>query len=290
MRRGRPIPLAIAGVSVLTLVFSAWTLGQRIEQWNATEGDPVFYFMSVGGTSFTFAGEPVTITDELNDKGEGDVVITYGPDTLRVPVTIPNELPLPGLARHANWLRVHVFADASGMTYPEFADALDTGDITSRLVAVVRTPHAEPTKDGLFDLETEEDWGWGEVRRDRWSFTFHEFLPGGGWNSETLRFPESGSSFYRRQVKAEREGLPPPVRRGDELEEGSWQFSAAIPLMNRPPSITNEQQALRNAGWSLPVASTSVVTLMLSLAFAFAPKRRRLTDGETTEPAPTNDA
>lgn len=290
MRPGRPIPLAIAGLSLLTLGYSSWSLGQRIEQWNEAEGDPVYYFMSVGLTSFTFAGKPVTITDDINERGEGEVVVTYADETLRIPVAIPNDLPLPGLVRHEGWLRLHVFAEASGMTYPEFADALDAGDITSRLVAVVRTPHAEPTKDGLFDLETEEDWGWGEVRRDRWSFTFHEFLPGGGWNSETLRFPESGKAFYRRQVKADREGLPPPARRSDELEEGSWQFSAAIPLMNRPPSITNEQQALRNAGWTLPVASTSVVTLMLSLAFAFAPKRRRPTDGETTEPAPTKDA
>jgi Na+/proline symporter len=44
--------------------------------------------------------------------------------------------------------------------------------------------------------------------------------------------------------------------------------------MNRPPSITNEQQALRNAGWTLPVASASVVVLMISLGFAFAPTRK----------------
>ena len=59
---------------------------------------------------------------------------------------------------------------------------------------------------------------------------------------------------------------------------------AAIPLMNRPPSITNEQQALRNAGWTLPVASSSVIVLMLSLAFAFAPSRRKPQANAQTEP------
>lgn len=290
MRPGRPIPLAIAGLSLLTLGVSVWMLGRRIEKWNHTERLPVYYFMSVGSTSFTFAGKPVTITDDLNEQGEGDVVVSYGDDTLRIPVTIPNELPLPGLARHEGWLRFHVFAKATGLTFDEFEDALATGEITSRLVAVVRTPNAAPAGEGLFDLETEEDWGWGEVRRDRWVFTFHEFLPEGGWRTETLRFPESGKSFYRRQVKAEREGLPPPVRRDDELKEGSWEFNAAIPLMNRPPSITNEQQALRNAGWTLPVASTSVVTLMLSIAFAFAPQRKRADPGAADGTAPIDNS
>jgi hypothetical protein len=160
------------------------------------------------------------------------------------------------------------------MSYEAFEEALEDGEITSRLVAVTRRPHGAPPEEGRFGLETEEDWGWGEVRRDRWSFTFHEFLPAGGWRSETLRFPESGKSFYRRQVQADLAGEPLPERPADELREGSWQYQAAIPLMNRPPAITNEQQALRNAGWTLPAASASVVVLMLSLAFALAPGRR----------------
>ncbi|MBZ0171419.1 MAG: hypothetical protein K8E66_03480, partial [Phycisphaerales bacterium] len=262
-----------AGLSLLTLLFSGWRLAVRIEAWNLEHARPIFYFFGVEGAGFTFAGKPVSITDELDERGAGEVVIIYGGDVLRLPVEIPTEYPLPGLDRHADWLRFHVFAQASGLSYEAFERALDAGEITSRLVAVVRSPHGETAKEGHFDLETEEDWGWGEVRRDRWRFTFHEFLPGGGWRSETLRFPESGKSFYRRQVKADLEGEPPPVRADDELVEGSWQYQAAIPLMNRPPSITHESQALRNAGWTLPIASASVVVLMFSLAFAVAPRR-----------------
>ncbi len=273
MRPNRAIAFALAGLSALTLAASAWRLAERIRAWNAENPRPVFYFISVGQTSFTFAGRPVEITDALNAAGEGEVTITYGPDTLALPVQIPTDLPLPGLDRHADWLRLQVFADGSGLDFPEFEAALASGEITSRLVAVVRVPHAEPPKEGVFGLETEENWGWGEVRRDRWAFQFHEFLPEGGWRSDTLRFPESGQAFYRRQVRADLKGEPPPERAADELVEGSWQFQAAIPLMNRPPSITNERQALRNAGWTLPVASASVVVLMLSLAFAFAPAR-----------------
>lgn len=276
MRPRRAIPLALAALSLVAVAVSAWSLARRIEAWNETHGRSIFYFLPVERTRFEFAGRVVEVSDDLNESGEGDVVISYGDDTLRVPVAVPNELPLPGLTRHETWLRLHVFAEAGDrQTFADFERALNAGEITSRLVAVVRTPHAEPPREGAFDLETEEDWGWGEVRRDRWAFTFHEFLPSGGWRSETLRFPESGAAFYRRQVAADKAGLPPPVRREDELKEGTWQFDAAIPLMNRPPSITNEQQALRNAGWTLPVASAGIVVFIVSLAFAFAPQRPR---------------
>ncbi len=275
MRPGRSIFLALAGLSVATLLVSGWTLANRIERWNESNGRPIFYFFPVDTTLFTFAGKPVEVRDEVNERGEGDVIVEYADDTLRIPVTIPNELPLPGLSRHTSWLRFHVFAEADkGQTFEEFQAARERGDIETRLIAVVRTPFGAEAKEGLFDLETEEDWGWGEVRRDRWAFTFHEFLPGGGWRTETLRYPESGKAFYRRQVEAEKQGLPAPTRREDELKEGTWQFDAAIPLMNRPPSITNEMQALRGAGWTLPAASASVVVLMISLGFAFAPARR----------------
>lgn len=287
MRPGRHLFLVLACLSVGTLAFSGWNLAQRIAFYNKTEGRQIYYFFPVNTTLFTFAGKAIEVTDQLDDEGNGDVIVRYGDDTLAIPVTIPNELPLPGLSRHTSWLRFHVFAAAEeNQTFDEFQAALERGEANERLVAVVRTPFAEPTEDGLFGLETEEDWGWGEVRRDRWAFTFHEFLPEGGWQTETLRFPESGKAFYRRQVAAEKAGLPPPTRREGELEEGSWQYDAAIPLMNRPPAITNEQQALRNAGWTLPVASASVVVFMLSIAFAFAPKRtaQQTGDGSRSKP------
>ncbi len=270
-RSGRKIALSLAGLSLLSLLLSAWRLAERIEAWNEANAPPVFYFIPVTQTTFTFAGRPVSITGDIDEKGEGDVVITYGDDTLHLPVEIPNDLPLPGLARYSDWLRLHVFAEASDMTFEEFERRLHAGEITSRLVAVVRKPLAAPAEKGHFGLETGDDWAWGESRRDRWMFTFYEFLPEGGWRTQTLRFPESGAHFYRRQIRAQRRGEPPPKRAEDELVEGSWQYQAAIPLMHRPPSITTEQQALRNAGWTLPAASTSVVVLILSLAFAFAP-------------------
>ena len=280
MRPRRPIPLTIAAVATVTLIVSSWLLAGRIEAWNETNGRSIFYFFPVETTLFTFAGRPVVVSDDVNEMGEGDVVVEYGDDTLPIPVPIPNDLPLPGLSRHADWLRFHVFAGAEkNQTFQGFKAAMDAGEITSRLVAVVRSPFADPVKDGVFGLETEEDWGWGEVRRDRWLFSFYEFLPEGGWRTETLRFPETGKAFYRRQIKAEKEGLPPPVRRDDELKEGSWQFDAAIPLMNRPPPITSEFQALRSAGWTLPVASASIIAIMFGLGFALAPSRPTASDG-----------
>ncbi len=211
-----------------------------------------------------------------DDAGEGEVTVRYGHDALTLPVQIPQKFSFPGLERHADWFRVQMFAESTGMNQDEFEAKINAGEIKPRLVIVTRNPHSETTKDGRFDLETSESWGWGEVRRDLWTFTFHEFLRDGGFSIETLRFPESGASFYRRQVKADLAGEPLPVRPDDELKEGSWQYQAALPLMNRRPGITTEQQGLRNAGWTLPAASASMIALMVFLAFALAPSREQI--------------
>ena len=86
--------------------------------------------------------------------------------------------------------------------------------------------------------------------------------------------PESGARFYRRRVRAQQRGEPMPERAEDELREGTWQWDIALRLMPRPPSITKENQALLNAGWTLPVTSAAALSLLVSLAFAFAPERR----------------
>ncbi|MEZ6319350.1 MAG: hypothetical protein R3B49_11470, partial [Phycisphaerales bacterium] len=100
------------------------------------------------------------------------------------------------------------------------------------------------------------------------------------FRTERLRFPESPRSFDRRTAEALRKGLPAPTRDPDELAERTWQYDAAVAMSPRPPSITPEYQALQNAGWTLPVASGSVLVVMFSLAWALAPARRERTPGD----------
>ncbi|MEO1511044.1 MAG: hypothetical protein AAFU70_03135, partial [Planctomycetota bacterium] len=158
----------------------------------------------------------------------------------------------------------------------EFRELVRTGDIPLRCVVVTRVPQPGTAEDGRFNLEIDpEDWGWGETMRDRWRFVFYELLPAGGIETTELKFPESGKSFYRRRVEAYRKGLPEPERDPTELDEGTWQWDAALRVMPRPPAITHEEQALLSAGWTLPAASLGALGFVVSLAFAFAPQRRR---------------
>ena len=77
----------------------------------------------------------------------------------------------------------------------------------------------------------------------------------------------------RRKVNAELKGEPEPQRAEDEIKEYTWQWGAAIKVTNRPPPITQERQALRDAGWTLPVAAAGFLMLVVSFFFAIAPAR-----------------
>ncbi len=275
-RRGpRPIAWSLTVISLITLLASGYALSQRIEAYNTENPRPLYVFQRVEKREFRFNDRVVTLNDDIDAEGNGTVTLNYDAAALELPIQIPSPHPLPGLTRHRNWLAVLAFADATGMNGAEVKAMLDAGEIDARMVIVVREPNAGVGPDPLLPVEIDEqEWGWNEVMRTRTTFAFHELLPEGGIRSERLRFPESGRSYDRRVAEALRNDEPIPERDPAELAERTWQFDAALSLTNRPPSITHEQQALRNAGWTLPVASVSVLVFMLSLAWALAPPKR----------------
>ena len=166
------------------------------------------------------------------------------------------------------------------MSYSEFERAVSTGAVTPRLVIATRSPFGvEAPKEKRFeDIEHERNWMWGEARRDRWLFRYYEPLPDGSIRvHRPLRFPESGKSLARRQNYAELRGEEIPEREPGEIREYTWQYGVALKLSPRPPAITMENQALRNAGWTLPVSAACVLGIFVTLFFAFAPVRGRST-------------
>lgn len=276
-RRPRPIPLAVAAVSLGLLVISTTMLAQRVRAYNASAVQSLFAFIEVNNPTFEFSDRPV----ELSDTGDQDrpmLRVRYGQDELLIPVAVETRQKLPAFfARHSDWMRMVFFADRSGMSMQEFESRIARDEIPARLVIVTRTPFgADPAKDALFGLEQDQNESTADVRRDRWLFDFYELNPEGGFTvHEPLRFPESGSSLLRRQNQAKLRGEPIPERNPGELQERTWQYGAALKVMPRAPAITFENQALRAAGWTLPAASASVLGLMFGVFFAIAPARRK---------------
>ncbi|MCC5821978.1 MAG: hypothetical protein LAT64_01670 [Phycisphaerales bacterium] len=276
-RRPRPIPLAVAGVSLLTLIISTILLAQRVRAYNESAIQSLFAYIQVNTPTFEFFGQRVEL-DETELDGRPMLRVLHGEDELLIPVAIETRQRLPELfARHADWMRMLFFADRSGMTMEQFERGIARDEIPARLIIVTRTPFgAEPRRDGAFGLEQDRNESSADVRRDRWLFDFYELDAEGGFTvHQPLRFPESGASLLRRQNQAKLRGEPIPEREPGELQERTWQYGAALKVMPRAPAITFENQALRAAGWTLPVASASVLGLVFGIFFAVAPERRR---------------
>lgn len=277
-RKPRPIPLAVAAVSLVVLCVSVVLLAKRVRAYNENAIHSIFAFIEVSNPTFTFSGRPVELLDDTDDEGRPAVRVVYGQDELVIPVTVQTRQRIPGFFnRHADWFRMVFFADRSGLSMDEFENAVAAETIPVRLVIVTRTPFgADPVKDGIFGLEQEHNESTADVRRDRWLFDFYELNPEGGFTvHQPLRFPESGASLLRRQNNAKLKGDPIPQRADGELQERTWQYGAALKVMPRAPSITFENQALRASGWTLPASSASVLGLVFGIFFAFAPQRRR---------------
>ena len=252
MKQDRAILLAVAGVSLLGLGWSAWSMAERVRLFHAESKRETYAFEPIADRRFEFAGRPVSIEDDLSDPANPHVIVRYGDDSLRLRVTIPGHPQLPGLLPHQDWLRVFRMGLLTGRTIDQFTRDLGGPDLPERLVIVTKTPR--PGSDPVT---------WGQVWVKNFVFDFHELRPGGGIDSQRLKYPTN------KMGKPSKEG---------ELRENTWQFQAALQMMPQAgrngPMYKFTDDAMSRVGWTLPAATVFGMSLALSLAFAAAPRRR----------------
>jgi hypothetical protein len=251
---GRRLWLVLGAGCLAVFVGSLWALAQRIGAYNAGAGRTMYVFNEVHDRGFEFAGRAVSLSDD-DKEGQSSVIVRYGDVEKRLLAPVePGAAEMPGLARHADWLRVMRFAPYVGASDREFKEHLDQGK--DRLAIVTR-------RVGARDPHTGEVWN-----RD-WQFEFDELLPDGTISTEVLRYPKT-------------KGDKTP--RAGELRPGTWEIDAAMRLMpGSPPDSLNfgrptaafKDDALKNAGWTLPAAVASALGLVACLGTLFAPRRVR---------------
>jgi len=267
MTKPRPIPLAAALLALAVVIVSCVIMARRIVAYNAEQGRVTYMQSEVEAREFTFAGRPVTLTDRPADEAPpyGLVEITYGPDALTLPVTMPSleySEQFPGLERHADWLRIVRFAELTGRSYRELMDAIERGEERDRLVIVAKSP-----RPGV-NPET-----WGRVWRKDWVFDFYELNPEGGFAHERFAYPTVRTAAQQEQRRAEEAagegGLP-------ELDTRSWQFQIATLLMpeGSAPRIIAGDSPLVAAGWTFPTAVVCVLAAVGGFVLAFAPPKQ----------------
>ncbi len=253
MDRARTFAWLIAMASGVGLIGSGYEMARRVQAYHAEHPPQVFAFMSVNDRAFTYAGRPVTFTDDVGEHKEPYLVVKYADDELRVRVTVPGNSGLPGLLGHTDWLRVVRFALRSGLDMGDFEKGLRDGKVRDRLAIITRTPRAGA------DPET-----WGAAWKRDWVYDFYEFRPEGGFEHERLTWPTNSALE--------------PFKPG-ELRENTWEYQAALLLIPQAgrsgPSYKFTGDAAQSFGWTLPAGAVSGVALAFSLGWALGPGKRR---------------
>ena len=248
--RGRTIARIVAVAGLALLAGSTYLMIKRVQRFHAENPRLIYAFQPVDERTFSFAGRPVTLTDDKSDPQRPRLTVSYGDESITLDVTIPGRYDLPGLKSHEDWLRVLRFLPKTGFSEEEFQRQVDEGK--DRLAIVTRTP-----PEGV-DPAT-----WGSVWKKNWVFDFYEFLPAGGFAHERLRYPTT------RGIAEPKEG---------ELHENTWQHQAALQIMpnagKQGPTRNFYGDALAAAGIALPLAAFSGLAAALGIAFAFAPRKR----------------
>jgi len=283
MRNSRTIAWVGVAISIVATLWGGWTLAQRIAAFNRTNPHEAPYFLPVEATEFDYLGTRVSVSDDIDDEGHGEVRVRYGDDLAAIPVGVPNTLDLPGLARHADWLGIYLVGEPQGREYEEFRAAVLDGEIIPRLVFISRK--LNPGVDNsAFNFDIDRDSReYGETMRKRWTFGFLELLPDGGFRQWTRKYPESQRSFEGRTQAAILKGDPPPSRDPDELAEDTWEWYAAMQVIpaGKAPNTSFRNSALANSGWAFPVAAVGILGLIVCLAWALLPsKSSRWTEEE----------
>jgi len=254
-------PLALIGliVSLAALLVSVGLMSRKVNAFYESSEHTLWMFDPISDREFTYAGRAVSIMDEDVPDGRVVVAVRYGDVVERINATIP-PLPaqVPGLVRHQDWLRVLRFAEHGKRDFREAKRELDSGAIADRLVLVVRRPPPGMNPEAL-----------GRVAQKEWMFDLYEFKPEGGFAIQRLGWPESEREARARAAS----GQGPNV---SKLQEGTWQYYAALMVMPIKPTPRFTGDAVRAMGWTLPSAAFSALAVVASVIALTSARRRAL--------------
>ncbi len=257
MQPRRKLAALASLLCLAVLLASVGVMARKAAAFNRSGERTLWMLRPITERAFVYADKEVRIEDIASGDGGEAVKVNYGGDELTIPATIPPaDRRLPGLARHKDWMQVLRFADRGRYTSEEFEAMLASGAIRDRLTIVVRRP--------LADDPRTLGQGW----KKQWEFDFYEFRPEGGFSTETWAYPSG-----RTQDKI-KEGM---------LEEGTWQYSAALTVMpkTRKPNPRFTNDALHALDWTLPAAAFSGLGLFVALLVLFAPSRKQWVPGSS---------
>lgn len=255
------VGIVMASLGAIGLAVSATLMARRLADREDLAHRPMVWFGKQSTSdSFKFNGEQYRVT-QLDTSAGPTLRIEWRGLNVDFPInTVEDKPQLPGLLKHEDWFKIVPMAVGPYRTQDDFQRALQSGEITPRLIAAARYP-AEG-----FDPEK-----WGSVRRREWRYRFVEFLdtPPGLSPEESVRVTETTYADLDRVFLPGPHDKAPEVPLTDEQRYARlWEYYAMLQVT--PPTMYRAKDKLvsdgmRAMGWTWPAAGASTITMVVGL-------------------------
>lgn len=260
MPRPRSIGVFVLGLSALLFVFSVFFMSRRVAAQHRDFPPPNFAFQKTSERGFDYKGRDVAFADALTPEGQAALSVTYGDESILLPIHPPHVRDLPDLRGYDEWLAVLQYAATREGDYA----GVDWGTGAGIEMVLVK----RNTPPGM-DQDT-----WGSVFVRDWTFDFIQFNADGTFTRREMQFP--AFSRYRNEtylpaLKAD------PQSKVEMIMERSWEWQAALFAV---PKAQISRYRFRNTavsamGWTLPVAAASALGVLGGIGLLMAAATHR---------------
>ncbi|MEM9083407.1 MAG: hypothetical protein AAGB34_07415 [Planctomycetota bacterium] len=302
-RKGLIVGVGVLLISLLGIAVSVPQMATKLSDRNVSRVI-TWFGKPIRADSFSYRGESFllravreptkedleAVNDELERRDlarSGYLEITFRGQIARFPLSPEDDERLPNEIAHDRWFRLMPMAMVKGLnSQRDLQERFDSGEVMPHVIAVARYP-----------AEGFHPESWGLVRRKDWPYLFAEFRHGGPAEESVavsrLTYGELDSLYapgpYADAVVFSEDEKQAAIAAGADAEDllvvdeeeykaGRWRLGAMHQVtpatLIRAKSKTVDD-GIRSMGWTWPIASLSVMGVLVGVGLIGASRVSR---------------